>query len=154
VDLLLEALAHSPGVKAVVAGAGPDLDALKKQAQKLGIGNRVEFVGFVGDEEASRLYTSARAVYFAPVDEDYGYGAVEALQAARPVITTIDSGGVLEFVDDGVTGLVSAPEAKAVARSMMQLWESAEEAERLGKEGSKRVEGITWDRVVEALTGK
>jgi glycosyltransferase involved in cell wall biosynthesis len=151
VDLLLEALAHAPGVKAVVAGTGPDLEALKKQAQKLGIVKRVEFVGFVGDEEASRLYTNARAVYFAPVDEDYGYGAVEALQAARPVITTIDAGGVLEFVDDGVTGLVSAPEARAVARSFSRLWESAAEAERLGVEGRNRVAGITWDNVVATL---
>jgi glycosyltransferase involved in cell wall biosynthesis len=155
VDMFLDALSHAPGVKAVIAGTGPDLDALKKQAQRLGIAKRVEFVGFVGDEEASRLYTNARAVYFAPVDEDYGYGAVEALQAARPVITTTDAGGVLEFVEDedGVTGLVSAPDAEAVARSLMRVWGSAEDAKRLGVEGQKRVAEITWDVVVEALVG-
>jgi glycosyltransferase involved in cell wall biosynthesis len=151
VDLLLDALALAPGVRAVVAGTGPDADALKRRASKLGIAGRVEFVGFVSDEEASRLYGNARAVYYAPVDEDYGYGAIEALQAARPVITTSDAGGVLEFVEDGVAGLVTPPEAAAVARSLLRLSSNADEAARLGVVGRERVSGITWDKVVDAL---
>ena len=149
--LLLDALALAQGVRAIIAGTGPEADALKRQASRLGIAKRVEFAGFVSDEEASRLYTHARAVYYAPVDEDYGYGAVEALAAARPVITTTDAGGVLEFVEDEVTGLVSAAEAGAVARSLMRVWGSVEETEGLGVEGRERVAGITWDRVVETL---
>jgi len=151
--LLLEALALAPGVKAVIAGTGPDLDALKRQASRLGISSRVEFPGFVSDEEASRLYAGAGAVYFAPVDEDYGYGAVEALQAARPVVTTTDSGGVLEFVEDGVSGLVTPAEPAAVARSLIKLTKDAGEAERLGVAGRDKVKGITWDTVVDALLG-
>jgi len=151
VGLLLDALAQAPGVRAVVAGTGPDEDALKRQASKLGISNRIEFAGFVSDEEASRLYSEARAVYFAPVDEDYGYGAVEALQAARPVITTEDAGGVLEFVEDGVSGLVTPAEPHAIARSLLRLADDAEEAQRLGMAGRERVKGITWDNVVDTL---
>ncbi len=151
IDLLLDALALAPNVRAVIAGTGPDADDLKRRASRLGISKRVEFVGFADDAEASRLYTSARAVYYAPVDEDYGYGAVEALQAARPVITASDSGGVLEFVEDGVTGLVTAPDPQAIARSLTRLASSAEEAERLGRAGRERVKDITWDKVVDAL---
>jgi glycosyltransferase involved in cell wall biosynthesis len=151
VNLLLDALSQAPHVRAVVAGTGPDADALKRQAQRLGISNRVEFAGFVDDEEASRLYTNARVVYFAPVDEDYGYGAVEALQAARPVITTTDAGGVLEFVESGVTGLVSAPHAGAIAHSLTILSNDSEQAARLGLAGREKVSGITWDNVVSAL---
>jgi glycosyltransferase involved in cell wall biosynthesis len=149
--LLLDALALAPGVRAVVAGTGPDAAALKRHANSVGIAERVDFAGFVTDEQASRLYAGARAVYFAPVDEDYGYGAVEALAAARPVITAADAGGVLEFVDDGVTGLVTPPEAEAVARSIARLMDHPEEAARLGEAGRERVAGITWDRVVDAL---
>jgi len=151
IDLLLDALALAPGVRAVIAGAGPDSDNLKRQASRLGIAGRVEFVGFADDAEASRLYTNARAVYYAPIDEDYGYGAVEALQAARPVITADDSGGVLEFVEDGITGLVTPPHARAVAQSLSRLASSAEEAEWLGRAGRERVKGITWDKAVDAL---
>src|SRR5438552_632460 len=143
-DLLLEALALSPGVRAVIAGTGPDAEALRKRAARLGVSDRVEFAGFVSDEQASRYYTGARAVYFAPVDEDYGYGAVEALQAARPVITTDDSGGVLEFVEDGVSGYITPPESAAIARSIMRAMSNQEEAARLGAAGRDRVKGITW----------
>jgi glycosyltransferase involved in cell wall biosynthesis len=111
----------------------------------------VEFAGFVDDSEASRLYTHARAVYYAPVDEDYGYGAVEALHAARPVITTTDAGGVLEFVENNVTGLVTPPDPAAIARSLTRLHASPDDAPRLGAEGRKRVRDITWEAVVDAL---
>ena len=151
VGLLLDALALAPGVKAVVAGTGPDLDSLKRHASRLGISGQVEFAGFVSDEEAARLYTGARAVYFAPVDEDYGYGAVEALQAARPVITTVDAGGVLEFVEEGIGGLVTPAEPAALARSLTLLAEDVEAAERLGTAGREKVKAITWDNVVETL---
>lgn len=150
-DLLLEALHYAPGVKAVIAGTGPEDSNLKRLASRLGVANRVEFAGFVSDAEASRLYSNARAVYFAPVDEDYGYGAVEALTAARPVITTSDSGGVLEFVEDGITGLVTPPDPQDIGHALASLSSSAEEAERLGKAGRSRVENITWDRVVDTL---
>jgi glycosyltransferase involved in cell wall biosynthesis len=151
IGLLLEALAHAPGVKAVIAGTGPEADNLKRQASRLGITNRVEFAGFVSDEEASRLYRSAGAVYYAPVDEDYGYGTIEAFQAARPVITASDAGGVLEFVQDGVTGLVTPPEPAAIARSLQRMVSNRDEAERMGRAGQEKVRDITWDRVVDAL---
>jgi glycosyltransferase involved in cell wall biosynthesis len=153
INLFLEALALAPGVRAVIAGTGPDADALKRQAARPGLSDRVEFVGFASDEDASRLYSNARSVYYAPVDEDYGYGAVEALHAARPVITTTDAGGVLEFVEDGVTGLVTPPDPQAIARSLQRLSSDANEAERLGRAGSQRVKDISWDGVVEALLG-
>ena len=150
-DLLLEALALAPGVRAVIAGTGPDAEALQRRAARLGISDRVEFAGFVSDEQASRYYASARAVYFAPVDEDYGYGAVEALQAARPVVTTTDSGGVLEFVEDEVTGLVTPPDPAVVARSLAELMSGPDKAARLGAAGRERVKGVTWDGVVDTL---
>ncbi|MFL5732738.1 MAG: glycosyltransferase family 4 protein [Chloroflexia bacterium] len=151
VDLLLDALAEAPDVRAVIAGTGPDADSLRKRAARLGLTARVEFAGFVSDEQASRYYSEARAVYFAPVDEDYGYGAVEALQAARPVITTTGSGGVLEFVEDGVTGLVSPPDPKSIARSLAAIMSDPGKAAQLGAAGRERVKNITWDAVVDAL---
>ena len=151
IGLLLDALALAPGARAVIAGTGPDSDALKKQASRLGLLDRVEFAGFVSDEEASHLYSGARVVYYAPVDEDYGYGAVEALQAARPVITAGDSGGVLEFVEDGVSGLVTPAEPEAIARSITRLLRDEGEAQMLGSAGHQRVKDITWDHVVDTL---
>ncbi len=152
-DLLLDALVLAPGVKAVIAGTGPQAEALKRHTSRLGLIGRVDFAGFVSDAEASQFYANARAVYFAPVDEDYGYGAVEALQAARPVITTTDAGGVLEFVEDCATGLVTPPDAPSLSRAIMRLMQDEEYASTLGRAGRERVANITWDHVVDTLLG-
>jgi glycosyltransferase involved in cell wall biosynthesis len=153
-DLLLEALAQArSGARVLLAGTGPDRERLEGLAARLGLGERARFLGFVGDDELVELYAGARAVYYAPVDEDYGFATVEAFGAARPVVTTDDAGGVLEFVQDGVSGLVCPPERAAVARALDALWEDAAMAERLGRAGQPQVAGISWDKVVAALVG-
>lgn len=151
VDLLLRALALVPGLRAIVASTGPERERLERLAGELGLRGRVEFRGWVPDEELLDLYAGARAVYYGPVDEDYGFTTVQALAAARPVVTVADAGGVLEFVEDGVTGVVAAPEAASIARRLEALEADAALAARLGAGGPPRVAGITWERVVEAL---
>lgn len=151
-DLLLQALAlTSEPVRCVLMGAGPDRARLEGLARELGLGERAEFRGFVPDDELLALYAGARAVYYAPVDEDYGFTTVQALEAARPVVTTDDAGGVLEFVTDGVCGFVAAPQPTAIAARLDALWRDEALAARLGAEGPALVAGITWDKVVGAL---
>ncbi|MEI6775602.1 MAG: glycosyltransferase family 4 protein [Chloroflexales bacterium] len=151
-DLLLDAAARmrSP-LPVLLAGTGPDRQRLEDIAAKLDLGERVRFLGFVSDAELVELYAGARAVYYAPVDEDYGFATVEAFGAARPVVTTDDAGGVLEFVQDGLNGLICAPEPAALARALDAVAADPALAERMGRAGRPLVDGITWDKVVDAL---
>ncbi len=152
IDLLLRALARTEEpVRCVLISTGPERERLERLARELGLGGRAEFRGFVPDEELIELYAGARAVYYAPFDEDYGFTTVQALAAARPVVTTEDAGGVLEFVADGDCGLVAAPEPEAIAACLDRLWRSPDLPARLGAPGPARVAGITWDRVVASL---
>ncbi|MDZ4717658.1 MAG: glycosyltransferase family 4 protein [Roseiflexaceae bacterium] len=152
IDLLLHTLACTKSmVRCVVISTGPERERLEELAGQLGLGSRVEFRGYVSAEMLIDLYAGALGVYYAPFDEDYGFTAVQALAAARPVITTNDSGGVLEFVEHGINGLVAAPEAHALAAQIDRLVAEAGLAARLGAAGPARVADITWDRVVEAL---
>jgi glycosyltransferase involved in cell wall biosynthesis len=151
-DLLLRALACTEtALRCVFISAGPERERLERLAAELGFGARVQFRGFVPDAELIELYAGARAVYYGPFDEDYGFTTVQALAAARPVVTTSDAGGVLEFVDDGVNGLVAAPEPQAIAARLDALARDDGLAARLGAAGPASVAGITWDRVVDAL---
>jgi len=154
-DRLVRAVAAaSTPVRAVLAGSGPEAEALARLAADLGVADRVELPGRVSDERLIELYESALAVYYAPFDEDYGYVTVEAFRSARPVVTAADAGGVLEFVEDGVTGLV-APEAtpREFAERLDVLYRDRELAARLGRNGQARVAGIGWDPVIDALLG-
>ena len=155
VDLLLRAAALVPpaagSLQYCIAGDGPDRAALERLAAGLGLDERVRFLGRVSDAVAADLYAGARAVYYAPVDEDYGFATVEAFASGKPVITTADAGGVLEFVTDGVTGWVTPPEPARVAESLAQVAADADQCRRRGAAGQARVAGVTWDGVVATL---
>jgi glycosyltransferase involved in cell wall biosynthesis len=153
VDLLLRALAcpGAPG-RAVVVGEGPDRARLERLASSLNLGGRVTFVGAKWDRDLVDLYAGARAVYYAPFDEDYGLVVPEAFRSRKPVLTTLDSGGPLEFVEDGETGRVTEPTPEALAEALGQVMVDPGRCARMGAAGFERVASISWDNVVERLT--
>jgi glycosyltransferase involved in cell wall biosynthesis len=153
-DLMLQALAVcTTPVQAIFAGTGGMLPQLRAQAARLGIEDRVRFVGNVSRAEMLSLYAHATAVFFGPLDEDYGYVTLEAMLSSKPVITCTDSGGPLEFVRNGETGFVTAPEPQAIAEALDMLANDAARARALGANGRSRYEAmdIAWSHVVEAL---
>jgi glycosyltransferase involved in cell wall biosynthesis len=147
-DLAIEAAAAGR-FPLVLAGSGPDEERLRKVAAACGAD--VSFRGKVSDDELLSLYATCGAVLFTPADEDYGYIALEAFLSRKPVVTCSDSGGPLEFVEDGVTGCVAAPSGPAVGAAAAALLGDAARARRLGEAGFERVRGITWERAVRTL---
>ena len=99
------------------------------------------------------LYRDALAVVYPPYDEDFGYVTLEAFLARKPVVTATDSGGPNEFVADGVNGFVCAPEPDAIAAAINRLAADRQRARSLGDAGYDRARTITWDGVIEKLTG-
>jgi glycosyltransferase involved in cell wall biosynthesis len=153
-DLAIDAMKRvKGGARLKIAGAGPLGDELRKQVEGLGVGDRVEFLGFVSSEDLLRLYAGCKAAYYAPLNEDYGYVTVEAFSSAKPVVTTTDAGGPLEFVTEGETGLVAEPTPEAVAEAIDRLYALSPASLRdMGEAGRRRVAGITWDHVIDRLT--
>jgi glycosyltransferase involved in cell wall biosynthesis len=154
-DLLVKALKHTETpVRCKIAGTGPDKEKLEGLIDKLGLRDRVELLGWVDDREAVDLYAGALAVFYAPYDEDYGYVTVEAFKSGKPVLTAADSGGVLEFVEDGKNGFVCAPEApRELAARLDVLYKDRERARQMGERGREAVARIGWAGVVERLVG-
>jgi glycosyltransferase involved in cell wall biosynthesis len=144
------AAARTP-IRAVIAGRGPLGADLRAQADALGMADRVDLPGFVTDDELVGLYANALAVVYPPLDEDYGYVTLQAFLAAKPVITTADSGGVLEWVTDGVTGLVTDGSPSAIGAAIDRLADSPELAQQLGEAGRQRVIDLDWAPVVDRL---
>ncbi len=151
-ELFVEAMRLSrSGIKGVIVGRGPLEREVRARIEKYGLEDRVQFAGFADEATLLKLYACCSAVFYAPYDEDYGYVTLEALYARKPVLTTADSGGVLEFVTDGETGLVAEPEPGALAHSIDRLAGSRELCSRLGEAGYEKVKGISWDEVIQRL---
>ena len=153
-DLVIAAMTKvRSGAKIKIAGSGPLLEQLQKQVNGLGVGDRVELVGFVSAEDLLALYAGCRAAYYAPLNEDYGYVTVEAFLSGKPVLTTTDAGGPLEFVTDDESGIVTEPTPEAVADGIDRLFAlPAARLAEMGEAGRRRVAGITWDHVIDTLT--
>jgi len=153
-DLAIDAMKRvKSGARLKIAGSGPLAEELRKQIVGLGVEDRVELLGFLSAEDLLDLYSRCRAAYYAPLNEDYGYVTVEAFLSRKPVVTTSDAGGPLEFVTEGETGVVTAPDPEAIAAGIDRLWELPQDRLRdLGEAGYQRVKDITWDAVIDQLT--
>jgi glycosyltransferase involved in cell wall biosynthesis len=151
VDLLLEAAAAEQALKVVVAGDGPDRPRLEQLAAALEPNGRVRFAGRVGGEALTDLYARCLAVFYAPVDEDFGFVPYEAFLSEKPIVTTRDAGGPLEVVTDGENGVVCEPAPAAVASACAFLAANVEQARARGRAGKVVAERLTWDAVVDRL---
>ncbi len=150
-DLLLEAAALDPGLRVVIAGDGPDRDRLEALAAERGLNGRAEFAGRVDEAELTSLYARCLAVYYAPVDEDFGMVPYEAFLSEKPVLTTTDAGGPLEVVTDGRTGRVTAPDAAELAGAAEWLRAHPDEVRAYGQAGRLLAARVTWDTCIETL---
>jgi glycosyltransferase involved in cell wall biosynthesis len=153
-ELLVRAMAavHSP-IGALLVGEGGQYGYLSDLIAGLGLQSRVRLLGAVSWDLMRALYARSFAVFFGPQDEDYGYVTLEAMLSHKPVITCADSGGPLEFVIDGVTGRVVAPQPAAIADAIDALWADWERARQMGEAGHTRYKtlDIRWDHVVTRL---
>jgi glycosyltransferase involved in cell wall biosynthesis len=151
IDLLLEAAAGADGLRFVIAGDGPDRARLESIAAALGLDGRVSFEGRIGAAELAGLYARCLAVFYAPVDEDFGMVPYEAFLSHKPVITTRDAGGPLEVVEDGRTGLVCEADPGAIADACAWLAEHRDQARNFGRAGGERAKRVTWGAAIDRL---
>jgi len=162
VDMVLRALpeivAGAPDVRYAVAGTGPERDKLKKLAHKLGVADRVRFLGAVGERDLPALYNLA-SVYVGASRraerlgvEGFGISLVEASACGLPVVAG-KSGGIPDAVRDGETGFLIPPEdPAAIAEAVGRLLSDSGLAARVGAAGRRAVETYyNWDRVVRDL---
>lgn len=136
IALLLEALALTRGGASLdVVGDGDDRAALEARAGALGVAARVRWHGARPQRELVPLYHGATAVVIPSEDEGLGLVAVEAQLSGAPVIA-FRSGGLIDLVDDGRTGVLSPPgDARALAGAMDSLLARGDRGAAMGRAG-------------------
>ena len=134
-----------------IAGEGPEAEKLKKLAEG---DKRIEFLGFVPGKKLEELYSKALTVLFVPYDEDYGLITIEGMMSRKPVISTVDSGGPLEFITDGRTGYIVDPDPERIAGRINYLIENKKEAIQVGQNAYERVKVYYMGKIYPGTTGR
>jgi glycosyltransferase involved in cell wall biosynthesis len=153
-DLVVRAMQYvDRPIRLVMVGEGTHRQSTEQLTDSLGLSDRVTFTGAVDEGVLVKLYKDALAIVFAPFNEDYGYVTLESFLARKPVITTVDAGGPLEFVRSGENGIVCEPSAEDVGAAINRLAADRASAARLGDAGFERARAVTWEGVIEKLVG-
>jgi glycosyltransferase involved in cell wall biosynthesis len=152
IEPLIYALAAVPRVKAVIVGTGEHLAQLKEYAAAQGVMHRCHFEGYVVDERYLTLLAGARAIYYAPLDEDFGFATIEAMLARKPVLTLSDSGEVARIVESTQGGFVAKSQTDELITHLSTVMAMSD------KDINERVDNahafaatITWDNVLDQL---
>jgi len=120
----------APAAHALIVGDGVERAALQHEARRLGVAERVHFVGARAD---GPLVIEAMDVVVAPsLTENFSLSVAEAMAAGRPVVAT-RVGGLVELVEENVTGLFAPPaDPAALARRIVELLQDPERSARFG----------------------
>jgi glycosyltransferase involved in cell wall biosynthesis len=117
-DLAIEAF-NELGLPLKIIGDGPDRKKLERNSRR-----NIEFVGLVSDSKLKEYYAHCQAFIF-PQEEDFGITAVEAMASGRPVIA-YQSGGALETVEPGITGLFFKEQTKESLIEVLRKFKSSD----------------------------
>jgi glycosyltransferase involved in cell wall biosynthesis len=150
-EVSLEALAQVEGVSLLVAGDGPDLDDVRREARGRGLDGRVRFVGPLDRDGVLALFRAADASLLSSTWENFPHTVVEALAVGTPVIATA-VGGVPELVRDGENGLlVPAGDADALAGAIRRLVAEPGLRDQLAGNAAASVAHLARNRVYARL---
>ena len=153
---LVRALPHVheqvPNVHLVMVGRGPTLEACLETAEEMGMDAFVHCPGYLDDDDLAALYQTCTLFALPTADDGHGqvegFGLVfaEAGAYGKPVVAG-RSGGVIDAVADGETGLLVDPgNTKAIAGALVTLLAAPERAQAMGEAGRRRVEEeLNWD---------
>jgi glycosyltransferase involved in cell wall biosynthesis/predicted metal-dependent phosphoesterase TrpH len=149
VDLLAEAFLtardRDPRLHLVLAGRGPEEDALRRR-----LGDAATFLSWVQGDELPRVYASADLFMFASTTDTFGQVILEAQASGLPVLA-VDAGGPADLIEDGRSGCLVAAEVEALADALRGLARREAIRERLSTGGLLAVRERSWNRSLAQL---
>jgi glycosyltransferase involved in cell wall biosynthesis len=140
-----------PEARLVIAGSGPEEGRLKDQSVRLGVAEKINFVGRVDAADMPALYRTATVALNTSRVDNMPNSVLEALAAGVPVVST-SVGGVPFVVEHERTALLVPPNhPEATASAILRLLDDDDLWQRLRQAGVEESKRYTWARVKPAL---
>ncbi len=151
--LAIAALRDLPDdVVLVLCGAGPDEAALRQQAARTGLGDRVRFAGNLGHDDLPLLLATSEAMVLASEREGIANAWIEALASGAPLVIP-DVGGAREVIDRPAAGRLVARDAQAIAGALRDVLDARIPPEDVAAVAAR----FSWDtnaaRLAEIYSG-
>jgi glycosyltransferase involved in cell wall biosynthesis len=133
-----------------LVGTGDARAAYQAEVDRLGLGDRVRFAGYVPREAIARVYRAAHVFALPSANEGMSVATLEAMAAGLPVVVT-RTGGTAELVADGDSGLTFAVgDVAELARHLARLATDRAFARRAGAASRARAARFSWADVTAA----
>ncbi len=149
IDLLADAFAaaraQDPRLHLVLAGGGPEEDALRAR-----LGDDATFLGWLAGQDLARAYASADVFLFASRTDTFGQVVLEAQASGLPVVA-VDEGGPASLIADGETGLLTPADPAQLADALVSIVRTPLLAQRLRKTALAVVRDRTWESSMAQL---
>ena len=152
-DRLVSALPMIEGARLEIAGNDEEsyIPRLRDLAVRLGVGERVAFLGHVEGEVKRALLARATLFALSSLSENFGNAVLEAMAASTPVVVTPEVGLAAEVARSGA-GIVAQGDPRFLADAISQLLRDPARCAEMGARGRKAVEDrYTWSRVAEEM---
>ncbi|UCG95357.1 MAG: glycosyltransferase family 4 protein [archaeon] len=148
IDHLLRAakivIEHHPSAKFVIAGKGDKFKDLVEMSIDLGIEKNVFFLGYVPQEDITKLYARADVFLMPSVFEPFGITALEAMAAGTPTIISKTS-GVCEVTNNVFK--IDFWDTEKMASRILEILNYKELFEEMSNNCRSEAKRITWDDI-------
>jgi glycosyltransferase involved in cell wall biosynthesis len=146
-DWLLPLVQEIQGIRLAIVGDGP----ARPQLEKLFAGTPTVFTGYLRGADLAGAFASGDIFAFTGAEETFGNVVAEAMASGLAVVAP-RSGGVVDLVEDGVTGLLYKPEEPAkFLDCVRELAHDLERAKRMGQAGQKKARLYAWETTLTQL---
>lgn len=137
----------------LLVGDGPERDNLEDRVQYMKLGDKVKFTGLLPYEQLPGYMALADAFVTASVTEVHPLTVIEAMAAGLPVLG-IDSPGVGDTIEDGVTGYLAPEEDLAsFTAKLVRLVTDHEDRQRMAQQASQQVARYAIESTVQQVLG-
>jgi 1,2-diacylglycerol 3-alpha-glucosyltransferase len=140
----------APAARLWLVGDGPFRTECTALARRLGIGDRVRFVGFVPRAEVDRYYAAADLFVFSSITETQGLVVQEALSHGVPAIA-VTGGGACAGIIGGQNGFIVRNDALPFAEAVLRVLEDHDLHDRLGENAARSVRDLGVGRMAEQM---
>jgi glycosyltransferase involved in cell wall biosynthesis len=146
---LVEAMPLVSEARLTIAGSGTEQENLEALAARLGVGERVRFLGAVPHGDLPEVYRAASVFVLPSMNEGVSNTVLEAMASGLPVLLT-DTGGTSELLASGENGFLIDATPESIARALQHYLREPQLEERQAAASRKRAESMSWAAAAQA----